>query len=520
MPFDPDKYLAEKQDLIEQQSPDDSSSGSFDPDKFLNEKIQKHMDQGQIPPEKVSTMHAAGLGALQGGSLGYADEIEAALKSGHISGPEYKALRDQVRAQYKNAEQQHPLAFGAGGVGGGMLTGGAAMLAAPAMAGIGGAAALGAAAGLGTSDADLTDPNAQNLKEAGKDVALGAGLGAVTGLAGKGLGMLGKAPVISEAAQGLEYGAAGNKPTQEAIEQALKAGGVQKGQLIQQASLDSQRIPINGLNEEVQQGMQSLPKSIGSKEGQSRAELQKILEDAGLSSKQASKALEEGPEGMLSSPKGEASSSPESMSPDDLNALQKALQSLGYKNPELSGTQGAQLAQRLYGKAGAELTGPEGVPGLSDINKSMQQHYGMQDLVKDINPLDILSSPGKVIKKYPAQLGAAVGYGASKVPGAVPAAQAVGELGKAVGETLPITAQTVKPEDIKKSDTAALSRNLYNMPLNDLSPYASRLMQAGGFNDQAQHLQKAIDEGDAMKKNQALFLLLQDPKSRAVLRGE
>jgi hypothetical protein len=47
--------------------------------------------------------------AVSGGALmGWEDELEAALRSGHISGPEYRAARDSIRQNYGQYEEAHP----------------------------------------------------------------------------------------------------------------------------------------------------------------------------------------------------------------------------------------------------------------------------------------------------------------------------------------------------------------------------------------------------------------------------
>lgn len=161
-------------------------------------------------------------GGAQGLTLGFSDE----LTSGTLAGVEflsetvsnfsqgkiefgefldtYKTALDQARAADAAAQEAHPIAFGAGEVGGtlvtGLATGGAGLargaltlggkLAAGAITG----AALTGATAAGKSEADLTQGE---FGEFAGDVALGTAIGAATGvggeLASKALGAVGQA---------------------------------------------------------------------------------------------------------------------------------------------------------------------------------------------------------------------------------------------------------------------------------------------------------------------------------------
>ncbi len=50
--------------------------------------------------------------AAQGLTFGFADELEAALRSGRISGPEYEKIRDELRAQQAQFSQEQPIRAG------------------------------------------------------------------------------------------------------------------------------------------------------------------------------------------------------------------------------------------------------------------------------------------------------------------------------------------------------------------------------------------------------------------------
>jgi hypothetical protein len=185
--------------------------------------LDSAMGDDEQPP--VSFPKAALMGAAQGASAGFADELTAAAKSigveplqllGAIAtapmgglgayltsrlgvslakkgaggvADDYRTARDEERAGYKRAEDQHGGAYLAGQIGGGLATvllpGGApATLGKMAKSGV----AYGMATGLGDSDADLTRGE---ILEAGKDTAIGGAIGGVSGvtagLVGKGV---------------------------------------------------------------------------------------------------------------------------------------------------------------------------------------------------------------------------------------------------------------------------------------------------------------------------------------------
>ena len=142
-----------------------------------------------IPFQKEpDAARSAWLGALQGGTAGFAEEIEGAVKavpealtSDQKLADLYRKYRDIARGEYKQAKEAHPYAYGAGEVGGGLATG--ILLPGSTLAK---AAGLGAATGLGTSEAELAGPD-KDITGAAKDVALGAGLGGISYGIGKGI---------------------------------------------------------------------------------------------------------------------------------------------------------------------------------------------------------------------------------------------------------------------------------------------------------------------------------------------
>lgn len=128
-------------------------------------------------PAKTSGVESFARGAAQGISLGFADELAGVVESA-MSAKSYRQARDESRANYARAQEDNPITYGAGELGGGVAT---ALLpvgvASMAARGLAGAAALGGAAGAGMSEADLTEGDVGGLA---RDTALGAGAGALT----------------------------------------------------------------------------------------------------------------------------------------------------------------------------------------------------------------------------------------------------------------------------------------------------------------------------------------------------
>ncbi len=149
----------------------------------------------EAPKRPEKTMVESGLhGAAQGATMGYADELEGALKGaydvtfgdsklGQIA-ERYRANRDTARGRYEKARQDNPGSYLAGEVAGGVGTAflpgfgwANAVKGASTAAKIGTAAKVGAVAGLGQSTADITKGQ---LGKAAEDTATGAAIGGVT----------------------------------------------------------------------------------------------------------------------------------------------------------------------------------------------------------------------------------------------------------------------------------------------------------------------------------------------------
>lgn len=139
-------------------------------------KWKKYSVAEEAPPvdESPGSLESLGRGALQGISLGYADEITGAIEAA-LTDKTYTQSRDEARASNSKAQEANPWTYGAGELGGGVAT-----LLVPGAAGVGaglkGAAALGAAGALGSSNADLTKGE---VGGALLDTAIGGTIGAV-----------------------------------------------------------------------------------------------------------------------------------------------------------------------------------------------------------------------------------------------------------------------------------------------------------------------------------------------------
>lgn len=150
----------------------------------------------------MSDTEAGIRGAVQGFPFlgSYADEATGALESaagslGLVPDKTYKQARDESREAYKEAEEFHPKSYYSGMVGVNVP-----IDAARAVPFLGNAlgAVEGASYGLGASEADLTNPTAENISRAALDTGVGAGVGFV---APKVLGAVGT-HVISPAVKG------------------------------------------------------------------------------------------------------------------------------------------------------------------------------------------------------------------------------------------------------------------------------------------------------------------------------
>lgn len=209
----------------------------------------------QAPNAEFNELESAGLGAVQGGTLGYADEIEGAVRGAgaKLAGQDkdlvelYKQYRDSARNRYKTAENENPKSFMTGNIGAGIAT---SLVPGLGEANLAKLTALGAATGLGTSEADLTEGD---LKGAAIDTGVGGATGYILGKAGE---KIGKA-LTPEATQTRATARAVKALGEKALPENLPMG---------KAVLDEGLLPIMGGSKATQQAitgrMSDLEKNI------------------------------------------------------------------------------------------------------------------------------------------------------------------------------------------------------------------------------------------------------------------
>lgn len=131
MPDPVDAYIKKNQALLK--APD---SKGDEIDAYLK-KNEKYVKTGSGPWEKTQTvevpktvpftaLESGALGAAQGASLGYADEVEATAKTAYdvATGPsklsqfveKYRENREPIRARYEKGRQDNPASYTTGEV--------------------------------------------------------------------------------------------------------------------------------------------------------------------------------------------------------------------------------------------------------------------------------------------------------------------------------------------------------------------------------------------------------------------
>lgn len=149
------------------------------PDSMSNDEIANVIKSGMqgsvmAPPVPFSPRAEAARSAVGGATFGLGEEIESALRTGAISGPQYEEMRNRLRAQQKEFQKEYPVAgtvteFGgaiAAPLAGFKLLGRAAPAVQEAISGVtlpgqiargaGVGAATGALTGAGTAETDVT----------------------------------------------------------------------------------------------------------------------------------------------------------------------------------------------------------------------------------------------------------------------------------------------------------------------------------------------------------------------------
>jgi len=218
MPFTREQLLAEAQrrGLQIPQASQPTQAPQFTREQLLAEAQRRGL---QIPqaqptqPEQPSTLEATGRGIVQGGTLGFGEELKAGIGAAldYLSGQggdiakNYETLRNAYRGEEQAAQQAHPEAYLGGQLLGGVATGGIAgvgkSLAGTAIRGAG----VGAASGLGAAEGSLEDQAKQATKGALFGAALPIALPTVrAGAAAVGKKLLRGKTTTEQAAQNLE----------------------------------------------------------------------------------------------------------------------------------------------------------------------------------------------------------------------------------------------------------------------------------------------------------------------------
>ncbi len=152
--------------------------------------IRAHQAELKAQRPKFTQAESIGMGALQGGTLGFADEIGGAIEAGADAAKgkvkdlnslvnSYRNYRDQLRTKFDQASGDNPISYHVGEAGGTvvptLIPGLNIAKGATTAAKLASAARAGALIGAGTSNADVTKGEVGQLAQ---DTAVGAGTGA------------------------------------------------------------------------------------------------------------------------------------------------------------------------------------------------------------------------------------------------------------------------------------------------------------------------------------------------------
>jgi hypothetical protein len=160
-------------------------AGDVEAARMLAAQMQQMIDVAPpvevTPPREISTGAESARSLASGALLGFADELEAALRTGSISSAEYISMRDRLRAQQEQFAKENPALAAGTQLAGGLVMPGAAMLAPVRGMTLGKelltGAGLGGIAGVGAGTGDNT------MEDFLQGAALG---GATTGILGAG----------------------------------------------------------------------------------------------------------------------------------------------------------------------------------------------------------------------------------------------------------------------------------------------------------------------------------------------
>lgn len=506
--------------------------------------------------EEPSKLESSLRGAAQGATLGFSDELIGALESGAgslglVPDKTYEQARDEARAANKAAQEAHSGYYTGGELAGGLATAvvpglGASTIGKAALTG----GVLGGLSGLGSTEA-------QTGQEMISDVAKGVGLGAAVG---GGLGAVGKG--LSKAAEAYK-GSALRKLIQEGKdigEKTLPISLKEEAAKDISKSLAGGREQLIKIRDEIAAQGSRLGKTIPTPE-YSKTRLQELIQskEAGIlddSLKSLAKSLDKPsltPEELISLNRqindlqglaaqknigaakpflAELNAQIKSSLPKELTEANLIYSKLGSEALEptvLSGKKMSSLGSRLQGEAEGGISSlidklkandPEALRTLEKLKSGLQSTEEVapgflgtapEELTKRIsstsrevgalekfqapfsaNPLDLLKL------KYSPFTGVAK-MGLTNELGA----KAIGSIAKAEK-----TAQDLISSGMAKLRTA---------PDNELFGLADKLMSNDKTKALGSYLQKALQDGDLVKRNAAIFSTLQNPQARMMV---
>jgi hypothetical protein len=276
--FDPDAFLADQDEerpaFLDKPS---GKGGGFNPDAFLaggaapaephtfrkadgtevpnqtNAEMAAELlrERNAIGARKPSSAEAVERGAVQGASLGFGDEGAALVDTAISKIPGVRTVAEKInqtvggsgaglpldrnltyserREAYRNANKaasdEHPLAYGAGEIGGsiatGFIPGAAPARGAGALRAAANAAKVGAVAGAGNSEADLTEGNVGGvLKDAATSAAVSGVIGGAASKLVRGSPERVDERLVANISRGPAGGAAKDKLYKKVVERA------------------------------------------------------------------------------------------------------------------------------------------------------------------------------------------------------------------------------------------------------------------------------------------------------------
>lgn len=212
--------------------------------QYATQQVQQSPSEVTMPEQKTtnnvsySPQKEVLRSALQGLTLGFEDEIEAAVRTGKTSGQEYEKLRDRLRAQQSQFQKDYPLTSVGSQISGGIALPAVGALRTTQAPNILQSAATSAALG-GIQGAGMSQSQEDLMSDIAGGTALGGAFGGTLGTIGAAI-----APKVQPGARMLQRegvqltpGAAFGGQTQ-ALEQAAESVPV-LGRVIQSARRES-----------------------------------------------------------------------------------------------------------------------------------------------------------------------------------------------------------------------------------------------------------------------------------------